>query len=97
MHSVVWLINHGWEGLQVRSVVPRVGARVCGVGEVASEAITDEGRRDDRVVAESSAGEIARIRLREVVYPSVNRYDGDATSFDLVATANHGSNRPGKY
>ena len=91
------LFNHGWEWLQVRPVVPCIGLRCKVIGGHTSKDVAHCETRPTRVVAESFACKMARINLWEVVYPSLNRYDRDASSFNLVWTTNCSSDRPWKY
>ena len=95
--NIFSLFNHRREWLQVRPVVPCIGLRCEVIGGHTSKEETKCEARPTRVVAESSACEMARINLWEVVYPSLNRYDRDASSFNFVCTTNSSSNRPRKY
>ena len=93
---VFWFVNHGCVGLQVGPVVPCILMIGLIVGKCTSEEVAESEARPARVVLESFACKVARINLWEVVYPSINRNDRNATPFSLIATTNHGSYRPSK-
>ena len=97
--NIFWLFTHGWIWLQVRPVVPCIRLRLVirTLGGCASKEVAKSETRPARVVAESSACKMTRINLWEVVYPSLERHDRDASSFNLIRTTNIGSKRPRKY
>ena len=74
------LDNHSCLGLKVRSVVPWVGVSDVIITHAFGENEAEGDGTDERVVSETETGDSARLGVREIMHPSVERRKGDATS-----------------